>query len=122
MAGTAGRRLARHESRPTCGDPRREMHMESIMNIWRAMWGFDGRISRKTFWLAGLVWFVAFLAIMLPLLHAFTGGQWLSDSIGEAKLDRAASGAALLAAAILLYPSLAMSVKRLQDLNLSAWW
>ena len=92
------------------------------MNIWRAMWGFDGRISRKYFWLAGLVWIIAFLAILLPLLHWFTGGQWLSDTIGDAKLDKAASTAALIAATILLYPSLAMSVKRLHDLNLSAWW
>ncbi len=92
------------------------------MNIWRSMWGFDGRISRKYFWLAGLVWIIGFLAIMLPLLHWFTGGQWLSDTIGDAKLDKAASTAALITATILLYPSLAMSVKRLHDLNLSAWW
>ena len=92
------------------------------MNIWRAMWGFDGRISRKYFWLAGLVWIIWFLAILLPLLHWFTGGQWMSDTIDDTQLDKAASAAMLVAASILLYPSLAMSVKRLHDLNLSAWW
>ena len=56
------------------------------MNIWRAMWGFDGRISRKYFWLAGLVWTIGFLAIMLPLLHAFTGGEWMSDTIGDREI------------------------------------
>jgi uncharacterized membrane protein YhaH (DUF805 family) len=105
-----------------CGDPRRETHKESIMNVWRAMWGFDGRISRKYFWLAGLVWTIGFFAIMFPLLHWFSGGQWLSDTISDRQLDKAGSAAMLIAAAILLYPSLAMSVKRLHDLNLSAWW
>lgn len=92
------------------------------MNIWRAMWGFDGRISRKTFWLAGLVWLIAFLAIFFPLFHWFSGGQWMSDTMSDQQLDRAASGAVLIAAAILLYPSLCMSAKRLHDLRLSAWW
>ena len=96
--------------------------MELIMNIWRAMWGFDGRISRKYFWLAGLVWTIALLAIMLPLLHWFTAGEWMSGTISEQRLEKAFSGAALIAALILLYPSLAMSIKRLHDLRLSAWW
>ncbi len=92
------------------------------MSIWRAMWGFDGRISRKYFWLAGLVWFIWFVAILFPFVHWFTGGQWMSDTIDDQQIDKATSAAMLVAAAILLYPSLAMSVKRLHDLNLSAWW
>jgi uncharacterized membrane protein YhaH (DUF805 family) len=99
-----------------------EKQKETIMNIWRAMWGFDGRISRKYFWLAGAVWFIGFLAIMFPLLHWLTGGQWISHAISDRQFNTAASAAALIAGTIMLYPSLAMSVKRLHDLQLSAWW
>ena len=93
------------------------------MGVFRAMWGFDGRIGRKVFWLAGLVWCIPFFVVWLMLLSWFSGGRWLDENYA-ATLDgvKATGQAELIALAIFYYPSLAMSIKRTHDLTFSAWW
>ena len=93
------------------------------MSVLRAMWGFDGRIGRKVFWLAALLWTIPFLALYSGLIHLLSGGQWLTENYGDTLEGVKATGLSVfLCLGIGLYPSLAMSVKRLHDLAFSAWW
>jgi uncharacterized membrane protein YhaH (DUF805 family) len=92
------------------------------MSTLGAMWGFDGRISRKYFWLAGSVWTIAFFAVLIPLLYWLSDGQWPSRTVVDGEFTREADLATLIAALVGLYPSLCMSVKRMHDLRMSAWW
>lgn len=66
----------------------------------------DGRISRRTFWIRG------FLPLTLLSL-----GFWLVDGFIEADgiLE-------LIGAILLLWPSLAINVKRWHDRGKSGWW
>jgi uncharacterized membrane protein YhaH (DUF805 family) len=120
------------------------------MSVWQAIWGFGGRISRKHYWLATLIWTIALLIVFLvlgpdverkplptkppipqsflPLLHWLPGGWWIDEKyikpwyIAPSKADKDLRIAGLISLVVLLYPLLAMSIKRLHDLNLSGWW
>ena len=93
------------------------------MSIWQAMSGFDGRISRKYFWLAALVWMAAYIVVFIALLHWLSGGQWLDGEYARTlEGQKVHSEAALIPYVAGLYASLAMSIKRLHDLSLSGWW
>jgi uncharacterized membrane protein YhaH (DUF805 family) len=93
------------------------------MSIWKAMWGFDGRISRKYFWLAVLVWMIASLIVFFSLLHWLSGGQWIDEQYSQTlEAEKIINFAGLISSLLGLYPFLAMSIKRLHDMNLSGWW
>ena len=93
------------------------------MSIWQSMSGFDGRIPRKYFWLAGLVLMIPMIVIFLILLHWLSGGRWLDETYGQTLQAAKVNGAVeLITFVVALYPSLAISMKRLHDLNLSGWW
>jgi len=116
------------------------------MSVWRAIWGFGGRISRKYYWLATLIWTIALLMIVLalgpavdpapglkirpplpqnflPLLHWLPGGWWIDERyIQPLQVDKDWRIAGFISVVVLLYPLLAISIKRLHDLNLSGWW
>jgi len=101
----------------------KQQQREKNMNIWHAMSGFDGRIARKEFWLAALVWLIAFTAVFFALLHWLSGGQWLGPGYHLTLQGMKATSVAVLIPYLLgLYPSLAMSILRLHDLNRSGWW
>ena len=117
------------------------------MSVWLAIWGFGGRISRKYYWLATLAWTIALLIVLLaigpevekpvpefptkpplpqsflPLLHWLPGGWWIDkEYIKPLQADKDFRIAGFISVVVLLYPLLAMSIKRLHDLNLSGWW
>ena len=93
------------------------------MIVWQSMSGFDGRLPRKYFWLAGVVLMILWIVIFLILLHWLSGGQWLDEKYGQTLHAAKITGAVGLATfVVLLYPSLAVWIKRLHDLNLSGWW
>jgi uncharacterized membrane protein YhaH (DUF805 family) len=114
------------------------------MSVWQVIWGFGGRISRKYYWLATLIWTIALLIVFLvlgpelqlkpgakpvlpqnflPLLHWLPGGWWIDkEYIKPLKADKDLRMAGLISLIVLLYPLLAISIKRLHDLNLSGWW
>ncbi len=94
--------------------------MESLLD---AMVGFEGRISRGMFWLTLVTLLVPSTIIYLACLHRFSAGRWTAPDFGATRADTWANGLALLVLLlVLMYPSLAISTKRLHDLDLSGWW
>ena len=81
--------------------------MQAIQSVFGNYANFNGRASRSEYW-----WFVLFLAIIAIALSV------VFKSIPEV-------GTALLtisSLAIILPPSLAVSVRRLHDTDSSGWW
>ena len=74
------------------------------MNFQYLYTSFDGRINRKPFWIAGIILAVASVIINI-LLGALFGGSVIAAIL------------ALLVMLAFLYPSLALTVKRLHDRN-----
>jgi uncharacterized membrane protein YhaH (DUF805 family) len=101
-------------------------HPEDIMD-WKYLFtSFEGRISRKPFWLSLLVLVVAQWILFIIF------GMVLGTSMSG--MDPAADPAAMSAAAmqamiplwiiiiLFLYPSLAIYAKRWHDRGKSGWW
>lgn len=93
--------------------------MSWLSNVF---FSFDGRIGRRTWWLA---WFlllaveVAFNAVLSPLIGddiAFPDGSWPSI------VDMAADKSGAITALVFLWPNLAMDIKRLHDRGISGWY
>ena len=88
------------------------------MNIRYLFTSFEGRISRKPFWVGTISTIVLFFVLefvglyVLGFVHDFEGR--LSDT--QRML------VTLLAAILSLYPLLAIIVKRLHDHNISGWF
>ena len=77
----------------------------------------------KAFWLAAIVWTIGYIVVFLVLVHVFTGGRWTDVAYLETEQGIRDAGLAMLVPYLIgLYPSLAMSIQRLHDLNLSGWW
>jgi uncharacterized membrane protein YhaH (DUF805 family) len=82
-----------------------------------------GRISRQEFWLGyGATIVVAFilkwkLEDLFVYMRRPATGVWY-----RADLELALALPKILAAAIVLWPLIAIYVKRLHDLNLTGWW
>src|SRR5690606_36256 len=74
------------------------------MNLRYLYTSFDGRISRKSFWVASLIMLAA---AMLVSMVVFTPIAVTNPGLSEL--------AALLLSLALLYPALALGVKRLHD-------
>jgi uncharacterized membrane protein YhaH (DUF805 family) len=59
----------------------------------------------------------------LPLLHWLPGGWWIDkEYVKPLEADKDLRVAGFISIIVLLYPLLAISIKRLHDLNLSGWW
>ena len=95
-----------------------------MMDLINAMIGFEGRVDRTVFWLALAVLLVPGILLYFAVVHAWTRGNWLEDdAFGGSYADTLAFGIAeLVLLLVMLYPSLAVSTKRLHDLDLSGWW
>lgn len=78
--------------------------MTSIMNLKTLYTSFDGRINRKPFWLGAIGLFVAGVVLSLVVVWPLTA---LSTSLGKI--------VSLLLSLLLLYPAVALCVKRLHD-------
>jgi uncharacterized membrane protein YhaH (DUF805 family) len=87
------------------------------MGFLRSFVGFDGRIGRLTYFLCSLlllVFVIAFAAVFFG-----TYGMDYGKTPEETRIWTFWSLALDL---LLLYPTLAITTKRLHDLNLSGWW
>ncbi len=81
------------------------------MSVWEVLSSFDGRIPRKTFW-------IAFLSLQLPL---GTVTAIIDISMGYEDPD-SAGPATLIVVAVIFLPMLAIYIKRLHDRNKSGWF
>jgi len=73
---------------------------------YKDVWlNFEGRISRSEFWLKGFLPIVVINLLISAIDSVITGGL-----------------IAALAGIVLIYPSVAIGVKRFHDRNKSGWW
>jgi uncharacterized membrane protein YhaH (DUF805 family) len=83
---------------------------------WRhAFVSLEGRLSRRSFWLAALI--AALLSFAVYFL--------LAASLGlrtPGRRNEAIAIASLVEFAVMLYPRVAVEVKRLHDFDWSGWW
>jgi uncharacterized membrane protein YhaH (DUF805 family) len=92
--------------------------------------GFDGRIPRKSFWLAYLVLMIATWILYFILLSVFGVNMMAMDPAAspEAQATQAAEAMSSLALPmgililLTLWPALAVYTKRWHDRNKSGWW
>jgi uncharacterized membrane protein YhaH (DUF805 family) len=91
--------------------------------IWFFL-SFKGRIARQEFWLGFVALILIFILARRPLeelgLSYFRpkSGRWPSDR----DIDVALKFPRAIFGIVLLWPLAAIYVKRLHDLNFSAWW
>lgn len=71
---------------------------------------FDARIGRQTFWIGHVVLWVVSLVVhgLIAVLFGYESS--------------AGAGLSTVVALVLLYPSIAVGVKRLHDRDKSGWW
>jgi uncharacterized membrane protein YhaH (DUF805 family) len=72
---------------------------------------FDGRISRKTFWLTGLAVFIG--QILIAVVVAVASEAMANEAAGDMAMD--------IVLFIFLYPQFVISVKRGHDRGISTW-
>ena len=93
------------------------------MDVFDAMIGFDGRIPRSTWWIGNAILLAAVMILTAVLLHFVSKGRWLEPDYGDSPQSSVDSGlTSLILMVLILYPSLALSIKRFQDLNLDGVW
>jgi uncharacterized membrane protein YhaH (DUF805 family) len=79
---------------------------------WISFFGnFDGRISRKTFWLAGIVVFI--IQILIAVVAAVAAEAMANEAAGDMAMD--------VVLFVFLYPQFVISVKRGHDRSISTW-
>jgi uncharacterized membrane protein YhaH (DUF805 family) len=72
---------------------------------------FDGRITRKTFWLASIA--VLVIELLIAAAAAATAEEFADEATGDLATD--------IVLFAFLYPQFAISVKRGHDRNISTW-
>lgn len=84
--------------------------------------GFQGRINRKTYWLASLLVAIAGLLFNALLSYLATGNP-IATEVWERPADKSSVWAPVWLAyfAFLVWPSTALAVKRLHDRDRPAW-
>jgi len=79
---------------------------------WILFFGnFDGRISRKKFWLASIAVFV--IQGVIAVIAAVAAEEMANEAAGDLAMD--------IVLFIFLYPQFVISVKRGHDRNISTW-
>jgi uncharacterized membrane protein YhaH (DUF805 family) len=81
--------------------------LDEPMSLSQILFSLKGRIPRKTFWLYGVLGLLL-VSVILNLLLGIAGFD-----------DRVAEGVANL---VILWPAVAVSVKRWHDRDKSGWW
>src|SRR5262249_59241889 len=87
------------------------------MGFLRAFVGFEGRIGRQTYLLCSLLLIALSIALAVVLISIY--GVDFGKTPEETRMWTLWSLAIEL---VLLYPTLAITIKRLHDLDLSGWW
>jgi uncharacterized membrane protein YhaH (DUF805 family) len=92
------------------------------MSIWHLLFGFDGRINRKTYIIAIIVLMLVMAALMLAGAAVATGDP-LSSSLWAFRRENIGIWGPIYAGVILLtlWPALALATKRLHDRNYPTW-
>lgn len=80
-----------------------------------AFFAMSGRLGRKEYWLSVLIFFPVGILLLL-LVEAMTGAAAVDASV-EAKMKAAWAGFL-----VTLYPTVAITLKRLHDFGWSGWW
>ena len=88
---------------------------QAVSRFWRKYATFDGRASRSEFWWWALVDTLCSTLLLTLAAHGATGGQGLS-------LAAASSTPYYLWNLVTLVPSIALTVRRLHDVNHSGLW
>lgn len=88
--------------------------VESVNTCFKEKYAdFNGRASRSEYWWFALLYFLVLMAVMV-----LTGGM-MDESGGFSTIGLIAF---LLVVAVFFVPSLAVSVRRLHDIDKSGWW
>lgn len=103
---------------------------EAIASVYRNYANFRGRARRSEYWFFALFWVIVVLGLcVVYVLLATTGSrdmQLPEPGYGHSGAEFLQMGFVGLALLVLLLgniiPSLAVSVRRLHDLNASGWW
>ena len=88
-----------------------------LMNYEHLFLHFSGRINRQHFWFGVLV--LALVEINFLLLMSYILGLTITDFVMETRTSQLV---ALSAFMLILFPGLAVTIKRLHDRGLSGWW
>jgi uncharacterized membrane protein YhaH (DUF805 family) len=89
------------------------------MGVFNLFFGIEGRINRATWWMCGLV----FMVVNMILSAIIRGLLASMDQLGHAgPLAQNDAGIGGLASLILMYPMIAVGVKRMHDRDKSGWW
>ncbi|NJM55258.1 MAG: DUF805 domain-containing protein [Verrucomicrobiae bacterium] len=93
------------------------------MSIVSAMSSFDGRIRRRTYWLASTLWMLAYCIVTIALIEHVSDGRWLDEAYGtELKSGRDMGFVSLIAGIAFLYPGLTIAWQRLHDMDWTGAW
>lgn len=92
------------------------------MSIWHLLFGFNGRISRKTYLLAAIALMIVMGTVMLAGTALVTGDPF-SPLVWTFRHENIGFWGPIYGGVILvtLWPALALAVKRLHDRNYSTW-
>jgi uncharacterized membrane protein YhaH (DUF805 family) len=108
------------------------------MSLGKKLFGFQGRLRRRDWWLLSILlivaqWVVSSLAVGATggLMGGAWGGHWgagagpsmmFQDGAGFGSIMQRVLLIQVVTAALFLWPSVAVSVKRLHDRNHTGWW
>lgn len=86
------------------------------MDLGHAFFDMNGRIPRKTYWIASLILMVILIAFIFAIAMAV-----IDPNGTPAEIERTGAWLSLLGFAVAGYPMLAINIKRLHDRNKPAW-
>jgi uncharacterized membrane protein YhaH (DUF805 family) len=89
------------------------------MSWGQILFSFEGRVGRKTYWM-----FLIVVLVLFGLIGAVAGGSAASATDPDAAAAAASKMATLMGVCslIIIWPSLAIAVKRWHDVDKSGWW
>jgi uncharacterized membrane protein YhaH (DUF805 family) len=94
------------------------------MGLGWILFGLDGRLNRKPYWIASIILLV--LALALVVVGLVIGGQMMHEAfMSGGSVDGATavmSYPGIIAAILVLYPATALMVKRFHDIGRSGKW
>jgi len=97
------------------------LHDHGFSASW-AFFAFHGRMNRAPFWTSALVVVIVELGAYFSIIMLVRRYFMNTTVFGRISADTPLTYAQLAAGLITLYPSAAITVKRLHDLNWSGWW
>jgi uncharacterized membrane protein YhaH (DUF805 family) len=84
--------------------------MNAFVSVWKNSFNYSGRARRKEYWMYALFSFIVIMVL------GVLGGLLFSDSPSLSVVPMALYGLASM------FPSLAVSVRRMHDTGRSGWW